>query len=1600
MRDSVEIPMINGAEGADAAAAIVAESVNASERDAAAAFVRLFYQHVPAADLRAFDPGTLAAEALSAFGFARRWAPGGAQVRAFNPTLADDGWRADHTIIEIVQSDMPFLVDSVTAELDRRGLTVHLIIHPVISLTHKDGQIVAAGERQRQPSDISVMQIHVDERTDPADLADIEAGIRSVFGSVTVAVADWREMRRRLAAAIEDLALHAPNDVDPAEVSESADFLAWLDDDHFTFLGYRDYATSGEGAEFRSTPILESGLGLLRADQPTSVTIGARIDSVPAQASGRQQRRNVVTVLKSSSRSPVHRPSQMDYVAIQRFDEAGVVIGERRFVGLFTSNVYTTSPKRIPLLRRKVAAIVERASAGRGSHDEKALTHILETYPRDELLQVEADALSEIARGVLNLQERRRTALFERRDAYNRFVSAMVYVPRDRYDTKLRQRFAAILSEAYGGEIVSFSTHIAEDPLARVHFIVDTPDPGAATLDAGVLEKRLRDASRSWSDKLETALVAALGEEAGLALFRRYGDAFPQSYQDATTAEMAAHDIGLMEARSTETALALDMIRPMHARPTEVHFKLFHGGAPAPLSDVLPMLEAMGLRILTETPNRIAPAKGAPVYLHYFEAEIAGGQTLDLRALRPAFLEGFSAAWHGETESDELNALLLTAGLNWRQVALLRAFSRYLRQAAAPFSVDYMGEALTRHPSIAALIIKYFEARFDPNAADAAKADAARAAALEALDAVSNLDEDRILRRFINLADAALRTNFWQRDAAGAHKPYLAIKFDSAKIDDLPLPRPMAEIFVFSPRMEGIHLRGGKVARGGIRWSDRREDFRTEILGLMKAQMVKNTVIVPVGAKGGFILKQAPTTGGRDAFLAEGVACYKILIRGMLDVTDNLVDGAIQPPADVVRADGDDPYIVAAADKGTATFSDIANGLSAEYGYWLGDAFASGGSAGYDHKKMGITARGAWESVKRMFLELGTDIQAEPFTVAGCGDMSGDVFGNGMLLSKQIKLVAAFNHQHIFIDPDPDPATSWAERKRMFDLPRSGWADYDVAALSHGGAIFDRSAKSITLSPEAQRALDAPKATLTPHALINIILKAPVDLLWFGGIGNYLKAQTETHQDAGDRANDAVRVDGAEVRAKVIGEGANLGVTQSGRVEFAQAGGRISTDFIDNSAGVDASDHEVNLKILLGRIVADGDMTGKQRDSLLAAMTEEVGTLILRNNYLQGQALSIAERDAPQRLADHERFMRSLERRGRLNRTVEYLPDEDEIDARESVGKGLTRPELAVLLSYAKLVLYDDLVASELPDDPGLQDRLLRYFPKQIRDQFGEQAARHQLGREITATIMTNEIVDRMGPTFATYLTEESGRPVSDVARAFAITVDTFGLKDLLAGVEALDGPGRMPLQAEMFGEIARLIRRATQWLLRRRSDLGIEAATQALRGPIQALADGLEDAMAPTSAANAAARTQRWIELGANADLARAVAHMDPIAAGLDIVHLSEDGHNLGAAAATYYSVGERLRLGWCRRNARGIQTTTGWDRQAVDALLEDFYGHQAEIARRALTAGGIEPWLADRSRSIERLDRALDDMASGDGLTLAMATVANSFYRGLSAS
>lgn len=1577
------------------------------------AFFASYYGRAPLKDLRAFSPETLLATALAHWRLAERRPTHTARIRVYNPRADRDGWASEHTVVEVVTDDMPFLVDSLTGELNRRDLGVLLVIHPVVRVRRDaEGALLGlAGEDDAAGIAESFMHVEVGRQSEP-DLAAIADGVAAVLADVRAAVADLQPARRRLQDIIDSLPAELAEQT-AEDLAEVRAFLAWLYRTHFTFLGYRIYAV--ERREGDEIVVVEpgSGLGILRradAEVFDDVVTGG-----PLPPAGRVFLNQPVplVVTKASRRSTVHRPVHMDAIVIKRFvvDEttaAPVATGVHVIVGLFGSAAYTLSARDVPLLRRKIAQVLARAGFAPRSHDARALINILETFPRDELFQVDDEHLYAVAVGILNLQQRPRPALFVRHDDFGRFVSCLVYIPRDRFTTDLRLRIQSILERAFAGSVTAHFTQVTDAPLARLHVYLSTRPGQVPAHDINDVEAEIVAACRSWSDQLLDALTVGRGEEQGRRLHRCFAEAFPPSYRELFTAGHAVADIGEIETVLASRRLRITLYRPLAADAHQLRLKLFHPEAPIALSHVLPVLENLGLRVIDEVPHAVTlRVEDAPtVIIDDFGVESASGRSIDLAGFRGRFVEAFGSVWYGHAENDWLNALILEADLGWRDVVVLRAYARYLRQAGIPFSQRYVEQALVSNPAITAAIVALFLAQFDPRVTERdAPTEATRGRINQLLDEVVSADEDRILRRFLNLVEATLRTNRFQPSADGTAKPYLAIKLDSARIDDLPLPRPMTEIFVYSPQMEGIHLRGGRVARGGIRWSDRREDFRSEILGLMKAQMVKNAVIVPVGAKGGFVLKQPPDPGDREATQSAGIAAYRTLIAGLLDLVDNLVGGDVRPPAQVVRRDDDDPYLVVAADKGTATFSDIANEISATYGFWLGDAFASGGSQGYDHKKMGITARGAWEGVGRHFRELGRDIDREPFTVIGVGDMSGDVFGNGMLLSPMIHLVAAFDHRHVFVDPHPDPATSFVERRRLFGLSRSSWADYDASLLSPGGRVFDRKAKTITLTPEICARFDLGRQRTTPAELINRLLQADVDLLWFGGIGTFVKAAEESHAEVGDRANDSVRVDAEQLRCRVVGEGANLGITQMGRIAFAAQGGRINTDFIDNSAGVDCSDHEVNIKILTDTLVAEGDLTTKQRNALLTEMTTDVASLVLRNNYLQTQAISLIEAEGPEALENQGRLIRFLERNARLNRTVEFLPDDQALTDRAAARQGLTRPEIAILFSYCKVWLKDELLKSDLADDPHLEADLPRYFPKVIQERFAGRIVRHRLRRELMATTVTNSLLNRVGGTFLTDIAEKTGAVPADIARAYVIVRDVFALRSLWDDIGALDGHVPATVQMAMHRDVQRLIEQAAMWMLRRGgTPLDISVNVAAFSGTIPALAATLDQVLPVSMRQAIETQTADRIAEGVPGDLARRLAVLGVMPSAGDIVRLAAaHGEAIGAVAALYFATGETFGFNWLREKAEKVAASGYWQRLAIAAAIEELTQHQRSLVERIMLQTGcasteaIEQWCGLHCSATDRARVLIGEMQTASSVDLSMIAVASRQLRTL---
>ena len=1596
------------------------------------AFASAFYRRLTEEELPSHDAQGWAALAHDLLGFAARRKRGTALVRLFNPAKATHGWESPHTVLQIVNDDMPFLVDSVSMALADMGIGVHVLGHPIIQIGRdRAGRLTGVGEGDAE----SVMHLEIDRQT-AEDMARIEARLREVLADVRAIVADWDAMRERMRVVAADLG-DAPLPVSDEERAEARAFLDWAADDHFTFFGYREYALRRKGREELLVPVEGSGLGLLRGGEGQ----GRPLKSLAAHNLSNGEGIEPLVLTKTNARSSVHRPGYMDYIGVLGFDGQGRAVSERRFLGLYTSGAYNRRPWDIPLVRQRYERVMAESGLKPTGHSGKALKHILETLPRDELFQSSAEELYRLGTGVLGLQERVRSKLFLRRDRYGRFYSVLVYIPRERFNTEVRHRVEAMLRRVLHADHVDANVLIGDSPLAQVHLIVRPRAGEAFEVDQAQLERELAAIVRNWQDDLRDALVARHGEQPGLELAARYGRALPAGYIEDATPAIAATDVERLAALRGANDLQLSLQQSPQAVPGEgaLRLKLYRNGSDIALSDALPMMENLGLRVVTEHPYRLE-VDGGQLYIQDFEVE-ANITAAAADRVGDAFAEAFTRTWRGDAENDGFNRLVLGASLDWRQVALLRGYAKYLQQVGVPFSQSYVEETFANNPLIARMLVELFEARFDPAAAKPGKADGKRAAealalqlqamtggdpatlallqpAIDArlspraarydavrqvlkslLDGVSSLDEDRILRSYMDVIDATLRTSFYQRTADAGYKETIAFKFDPARVPDLPKPRPYREIFVYGPRVEGTHLRFGPVARGGLRWSDRREDFRTEVLGLVKAQMVKNTVIVPVGSKGGFIVKRPPAGGDRDALFAEGVACYRLFISGMLDITDNIVEGRIVPPAEVVRHDQDDPYLVVAADKGTATFSDTANGIAREYGFWLDDAFASGGSVGYDHKGMGITARGAWESVKRHFRALGHDSQAQDFTCVGIGDMSGDVFGNGMLLSRHIRLVAAFDHRHIFIDPDPDAERSYLERERMFRIPRSSWADYDAKLISKGGGVYPRSLKSIDISPQACQALGLPEGTtsIAPNALLSAILKAPVDLLWNGGIGTYVKGSAEQHSDVGDRANNAIRVDGRDLRCKVVGEGGNLGFTQLGRIEAARNGVLLNTDFIDNSAGVDTSDHEVNIKILLNAQVRDGRLKMDARNKLLASMTDEVAQLVLWDNYRQNQAISLMERMSVSRLGSKQHFIRTLEQQGLLDRQIEYLPSDAELAERKSRGEGLTRPELAVLLSYSKLVAFDELLQSDVPEDPYLSKELQRYFPGPLQKKYAQAMEQHRLKREIIATAVTNTMINRMGATFLLRMQEDSGRSYGEVAKAFTITRETLEARALWLEIDALDGKVAESVQIDALQVIWNLQRSFTRWLLSR------PGAIPDITTAVERYHDGFRDIRAGENILPDSQRPEYeacladWLGKGVPAGLAGQLAALPYLEACADIIELATERKRKPVdVAKLYFRVGEALRVPWLTRQIDALEVDGRWHAVARGVLREELAAQQRAIVGQVLDAPGanaeekVRHWMERDDAALRFTLAMLGELAAQKTLDYPTASVA----------
>ncbi|HZP71341.1 MAG TPA: NAD-glutamate dehydrogenase [Pseudolabrys sp.] len=1556
--------------------------------------VQLYGRAVPE-DVMRYAADDLATLAAGAYDFIADRAPGKPKVRCHTVRLEQSGDHNAVTVVEIVNDDMPFLVDSVMGEIAERKLDVRLVAHPVFGVRRIGNRLTAIDVPDAATARESFIVIHLSPISDDT-CAELARALEVVLGEVRLAVQDWRPMRERVTAIIAELKANPPP-LPVDEIAEAIQFLEWLLADNFTFLGLRDYKVDAEALK----PDFESGLGIMRSRELRVLRRGNELlEFTPAIMAFLKEPRPLI-IAKANVHSRVHRRAYLDYVGVKRFDAAGKLVAEHRVIGLFTSTAYTRGAHGIPYLRRKIAAVERRAGFDPSSHSGKALANVLEHYPRDELFQVDEETLYQFSLAILQLAERPRVRVLARRDRFDRFVSVLVFVPRERYDSGIRAKIGAYLANAFIGHVSAFYPYFPDEgALVRVHFIIGRSGGPTPDVDRATLEREVQSIVRTWADGLNDALAMVNPPEKARELFTRYRDAFSEGFHEAYAPTVAAGDIRVIEDLADERPLAVDFHHRVEEDRESAGLKVWSYARPLPLSERVPVLENMGFRVVDERTYHIGGKDHAGVWLHDMLLTRADGGVIDLTDGGAQLETAFLMVMRGAAENDGYNALTLHGRLAWRDVALIRTISRFLRQVRVPYSQDYMWATLVKHSRVAAGIVELFHARFDPDVAgNRAEKQAAISTRLEEdLQKVESLDEDRILRRFINAVQSAIRTNFYQLDKDGQPKSLISVKFESRKLTDLPLPRPLYEIFVYSPRVEGVHLRFGKVARGGIRWSDRPQDFRTEILGLVKAQQVKNAVIVPVGAKGGFVPKLMPKGASREVVQAEGVATYKLFISSLLDITDNIgSDGKIIPPANVVRHEGDDPYLVVAADKGTATFSDVANAISVEHDYWLGDAFASGGSAGYDHKAMGITARGAWEAVKRHFRELDVDIGRTPFTAVGVGDMSGDVFGNGMLREDTIRLLAAFDHRDIFIDPDPDPKKSFAERKRLFALPRSSWQDYDKSLLSKGGGVYPRASKEIRLSSEARKIFGVGDS-VTPQELMKAILRAQVDLLFFGGIGTYVRASNESDEAAGDRANDAIRVTGADLNCKVIGEGANLGMTQRGRIEAAQRGIRLNTDAIDNSAGVNTSDVEVNIKIALSGPVRSGALTMAKRNTLLAEMTDEVARLVLRNNYQQTLALSLAQRRGLEDLGFQQRLMQTLEQRGELDRAVEFLPDDMTLGERRKRNVGLTRPELAVLLAYAKLSLYADLLESAVPDDPYLGRELNRYFPKEMSERYADALQAHRLRREIIATQLTNSMINRGGATLIVRIADQTGAGPAAIAAAFAAVRNSYDLIELNSEIDALDNKVPGKIQLDLYAAVQNLLLDRLVWFLRN-VDLaqGLENVIGHYRDGIGQVEKALDQALSRPAAAARDARFSDLSRAGVPEALARRVANLPVLKAAPDITLVAaRAGKPVAEVTATYFATEAFFQLDSVADAVPGIVVSDYFDRLALDRAL-DSIGDAERRLTAAMVANGhagadaVEEWVRPRQAEVERIRSAIHQIA-GSGLTLSKLSVAAS--------
>lgn len=1591
------------------------KQLNKTEKSNVEKFTAAFYKFASTEDLVRFDKKSMAVVAKETYKFLKKRQKNKPKIRIFNPSVKTDGWESEYTIVEIINDDKPFLIDSVTEEINRHEYKIHQLLFPVINVErNKKQELVTIKTENKSKSDIndeSVMHFKISHISDTKEMKTLEKDILNVLSAVSIAVKDWRGILKRVEYILAELTIsveslyqaHTKQQPELRDnIAEIKYFIEWLKNNNFVFLGYSEYVFEKQVRKTEAKPIKKSELGLYKQGYYEKHT--HTFSNEQGALSIFDKEFSLLEITKSNKKSPVHRPVQMDYIRIKRFNKDGEIIGEHRLLGLFTSIVYYQSARQIPIIRKKISSIQKLSGFSKSSHNGKALTAILEDFPRDELFQSNEELLLDISMDLVMLAMSPRVRLFLRKDTMERFISCIIFIPRERMSTELRQKMEIILRNELGGEVVNHYTQVTEAHLARLQIIIQTQPGDIPEYNITKIEEKLANAARLWMDGVREELLKHYSEKKSDKLLAEYNGAFSISYQNRFTAEDAYYDIIQINKLIDQQKIIFDLYKTKNEEKNIFHLKIYNYKEKIALSKMMPVLDNMGIEIIDEHTYLIKPSSSKEdIWIHFFRFEVCAEKTPRLNEIKENFETTLQKIWFDEVQNSGFSKLIISALLNYREIMLLMAYSKYLQQIRFPYSQSFIEDALSSHPGLIKQIVDLFFLKFDP----AIKKE--RDSQIEEinneiekkLSHVVSLAEDKVIRSFKEAINATVRTNFFQINEDKEYKTHISLKIDSSKVPDLPLPRPFREIFVYSPRVEGIHLRGGKVARGGLRWSDRTEDFRTEVLGLMKAQMTKNSIIVPVGSKGGFVLKKAPVEGGREALVKEAIECYKTFLRGMLDITDNVINGKIIKPQNVICFDEDDPYLVVAADKGTATFSDIANSISKEFNFWLGDAFASGGSEGYDHKKMGITARGAWVSVKRHFSEMGVDIDKEEFTVAGIGDMAGDVFGNGMLLSKHIKLVAAFNHMHIFIDPNPDSAKSFKERKRLFNLSRSTWKDYDPKMISKGGGIYERSSKIIKISKEAKDALSTNKTEFTPDELVKAILLSSTDLLWNGGIGSYVKSKNESNDDVGDKANDNVRVNGNELRVKVVGEGGNLGFTQLGRIEFAQSGGRINTDSIDNSAGVDCSDHEVNIKIALAAALEKKKISMAIRNKVLEKMTNEVAALVLKDNVLQTLSLTISQIQGHSQLEVQAKFIEMLEKNKLLNREIEFLPDEEQINRLHTDEKGLTRPENSVLLAYSKLVFYDELLNRNLPDDPYYEHDLINYFPKTMQKEFKNEIINHPLRREIIATVLSNEIVNRMGTTYFYRLLEDTGQRKSDIARAFTVVRDIFELNQIWDDIEKIENSVTVQTKVELYTEVQNLTERTSLWFLHNYNPpMNVSSVVAEFKKGVKDLTQCLNTILSPFAKQVYQEKLKKYKQKNVPDELAKKIAGMETLGSACDIVSITNKTIlPVRVIGKIYFELGARLQFGWMRNVLYKQAKGEYWDRLSIKTIIDELYDQQVRLTTNVVNAlcdnkecsDATDKWVKNNQIEIRRYDKFIDELKSSENINFSMLVVAS---------